>query len=404
MLTETVSLSPNVMHAAATWLANSRAGYCEATDFGGNCSTDDKGAWSLPASKTWSVSAHLCLQFCELCQRCNVISVSPIRRDCSWFHRCDLGQLKQSVTGFRTADKRHQHGRHTQPHKNEDKLAVVVAAHKGAGHVLDWLHDNVHSGSRPQPAWHRTYIYLQTDCVQRGASTPICAPPPSMHPCTEARRCELSMLPNAGREARVYLHHLLRVRIEPTLPLISVFVQEDEAGALMSLMGEALSRSALHPRWHAIHFASGNRMLCAGGPSRCARQLKPHNCTVDTALAPFTARILGEVRGVAECPWQRPQHCPSRGVFAVHERAIRSLSYSTLARLYAHSVDQTPETVYAWCQDLERSRSELFAYAFEPLWHVVFGVNSTARCLREPAARDGWEGLWCSHGMKTKSM
>lgn len=400
MLTELVSFEANETRAATSWMLGSRAGYCKTTEIGGDCEHGDMGSFSLPAAKTWMISTHLCLQFCAQCARCRYMSVSPAHRDCSWFYSCALDSLHQDVSGVRSG--RWHRSNRTRSHQKQStsRLAIVVAAHRGAGRVLDWLRDEVHNNHRS----HRSYIYLQTDCAADGGG---CAPPPSMLPCTEAQRCELTLLPNAGREARAYLLHLLRVHAEPSLPSLTFFVQEDEAGALLPLMSSLMAEEPPAPaatiaHWPTdLYFASGARTLCTGGSRYCVgvATRTPANCTIDSALGPSVARVLRLVHGAAACPWAAPHACPRRGVFAVSSHAIRSRSYEVLARLYALAVEETQEAVRAWCVDLRWPRATLNAYAMEGLWHLVFGVSADARCVRQPdeaAARRGFDGLWCT--------
>ena len=139
MRTELVSFEANETHAATSWMLGSRAGYCTSTEAGGDCERGDMGSFKLPAAKTWMISTHLCLQFCARCARCRYISVSPMHSDCSWFHSCELDSLREDVSGFRSGRWQSSTSSRTRPSHQQRStwtgLAIVVAAHKGAGRV-----------------------------------------------------------------------------------------------------------------------------------------------------------------------------------------------------------------------------------------------------------------------------
>ena len=92
------------------WLSQASRGYCESTTAGpSDCSSGHKGSFEAAAEdSTWELAAQHCLRRCTACARCQFVSVSPVWRDCSWFHRCDGlagGTLEQAVRGFLTGPR-----------------------------------------------------------------------------------------------------------------------------------------------------------------------------------------------------------------------------------------------------------------------------------------------------------
>ena len=62
----------------------------------------------LPEQITSADAAEVqCQQRCGNCSQCRFISWSAKRRDCSWFARCELTQLKNDVKGFLSARATH---------------------------------------------------------------------------------------------------------------------------------------------------------------------------------------------------------------------------------------------------------------------------------------------------------
>lgn len=82
-------------------------GYCDATGFHneGACEHDDKGAFEniyFNHKTTWEVATAVCRERCLRCTRCNFISFSLKWNDCSWFHECDVAQLRNDVVGHKS--------------------------------------------------------------------------------------------------------------------------------------------------------------------------------------------------------------------------------------------------------------------------------------------------------------
>ncbi|KAL1519194.1 hypothetical protein AB1Y20_003454 [Prymnesium parvum] len=100
--------SHRVQRAVGEWLTQSADGYCAPTayDDTGNCAAGHKGSFPLrgAVSRTWVLALRVCISHCLACRRCEYVSVSLKRRDCSWFHRCaPPTRLRRDGEGYRTA-------------------------------------------------------------------------------------------------------------------------------------------------------------------------------------------------------------------------------------------------------------------------------------------------------------
>ena len=74
-------------------------GACGATENGGDCDTDDQGAWPMAPPRH---SLATCIAMCRCCERCHYISYSAQHEDCSWFTACQLSNLQQPATAGAT--------------------------------------------------------------------------------------------------------------------------------------------------------------------------------------------------------------------------------------------------------------------------------------------------------------
>ena len=72
-------------------------GYCAATAFGGDCTTQDQGAWRV-------ATADRCVDACRRCERCEFVSYNNKARECSWYAKCDVAKLLRNPAGFRTRE------------------------------------------------------------------------------------------------------------------------------------------------------------------------------------------------------------------------------------------------------------------------------------------------------------
>ena len=93
----------------ASFLERSRPGNCGKTreavaESSAACKRHELGAALLPGRvyMSWRSLAAACVDFCQRCERCRFISISPTYRDCSWYARCEVDNLAQSPHGFRS--------------------------------------------------------------------------------------------------------------------------------------------------------------------------------------------------------------------------------------------------------------------------------------------------------------
>ena len=113
---------------------------------------------------------------------------------------------------------------------HDNKIHVVIASYHGKGEVLDsitHLKSNLYS----------YFVYVQCDGH--------CARTKQIMSCESSNNCQLSYLPNVGRESRVYLHHILMTY--RNLPPYIYFYQENEFGKLNLGMLPAVQRDVLYP-------------------------------------------------------------------------------------------------------------------------------------------------------------
>lgn len=97
--TSTVRRRPEVK-----WLSTAVVGQCGFTDQGNNdCNKGDRGSYELPyfngTRGSWKTAVRYCIKQCAACGRCNVISVSVVHRDCSWYYFCDLRHTDANAEG-----------------------------------------------------------------------------------------------------------------------------------------------------------------------------------------------------------------------------------------------------------------------------------------------------------------
>ena len=98
-------------------------GVCGTASQGHDCLKGTKGSWTSCAISNISQSSTAiarphevslqtaCHRACLECPRCKYISFSEQWGDCSWFHVCDLSQLRSDVPGFHTLQVRGMGGR-----------------------------------------------------------------------------------------------------------------------------------------------------------------------------------------------------------------------------------------------------------------------------------------------------
>ena len=141
-------------------------------------------------------------------------------------------------------------------------LTIVTASHRGSGQVIDYIRTRWPLSTMRSP-WeqsHTAFIYVH--CF--GA---MCRPiTRRLAFCHGA--CTLRTLPNIGREAHVFLSHILHQFREPRAhTTLTFFAQEDELVSLHPLLEASLAGRL---DVHNVYFASGSTYPCAGG-DECGR-------------------------------------------------------------------------------------------------------------------------------------
>ena len=67
-------------------------GTCGATNYGGDCSVLDRGAWNTTSEGISDLAS--CVARCQRgCSKCEFVSLSLKNEDCSWYQACDLQRL-----------------------------------------------------------------------------------------------------------------------------------------------------------------------------------------------------------------------------------------------------------------------------------------------------------------------
>ena len=90
--------------AAGRWrqrmhLRGAGVGYCSFTAPGaGDCTAGSSGAWAFGAFKDVRTLAG-CRHRCRTCARCKYVSHSTLAKECGWFEKCDLRNLKLRDNG-----------------------------------------------------------------------------------------------------------------------------------------------------------------------------------------------------------------------------------------------------------------------------------------------------------------
>lgn len=79
-------------------VARPQMGYCAATIEPGDCARGVKGGWNSTALGIADLAG--CAARCAQCARCRYVSFSPLHEDCSWFHACELADLRMRWAGY----------------------------------------------------------------------------------------------------------------------------------------------------------------------------------------------------------------------------------------------------------------------------------------------------------------
>ena len=79
-------------------LARPQMGYCAPTLEPGDCARGIKGGWNSTALGIADFAG--CAARCRGCARCHYVSFSPLHEDCSWFHTCEMSDLRMRWAGY----------------------------------------------------------------------------------------------------------------------------------------------------------------------------------------------------------------------------------------------------------------------------------------------------------------
>ena len=79
-------------------LARPQMGYCAPTLEPGDCARGVKGGWNATALGIADLAG--CVARCRGCARCRYVSFSPLHEDCSWFHTCEMADLRMRWAGY----------------------------------------------------------------------------------------------------------------------------------------------------------------------------------------------------------------------------------------------------------------------------------------------------------------
>ena len=93
---------PHLRHAGTLdfeySLARPQMGYCAPTLEPGDCARGIKGGWNSTALGIADFAG--CAARCRGCARCHYVSFSPLHEDCSWFHTCEMSDLRMRWAGY----------------------------------------------------------------------------------------------------------------------------------------------------------------------------------------------------------------------------------------------------------------------------------------------------------------
>ena len=73
-------------------------GYCAPTLEPGDCARGIKGGWNSTALCIADFAG--CAARCRGCARCRYVSFSRLHEDCSWFHTCEMADLRMRWAGY----------------------------------------------------------------------------------------------------------------------------------------------------------------------------------------------------------------------------------------------------------------------------------------------------------------
>lgn len=339
------------------------------------------------------------------------------------------------------------------------RYALVVSAYRAHGEVVDFVRelDALCSSSKACPRLRsRLEVLFYAHCEHASACTharqrlAFCAN-------SAALACRVVLLPNVGREASAYLHHVLNAYADPQMADLTLFLQEDEFAGMLHL---AQAVAGLSPVSRKLTSLSPKTERCAGphqmsktnicselpsevalrrfqqlgsfsfvasmadtarGGAECGASLGQESCSCGHYISPYVRLVLSQA-GVG-CPpttWT----FAGKAAMAVHRDAIRSVGIGTYSALHALATNGTKHpmrmraclpcaeglTSGAWCAELELPLGDLVALAMERAWSLLFGAGDGSSCDDEPLS--GWEpsrssvfrGLWCARNASMQTV
>ena len=78
-------------------VARPQMGYCAPTLDPGDCARGAKGGWNSTALGIADLAG--CAARCARCARCRYVSFSLLHEDCSWYHSCEMRDLRMRWAG-----------------------------------------------------------------------------------------------------------------------------------------------------------------------------------------------------------------------------------------------------------------------------------------------------------------
>ena len=165
--------------ASKTHELQRKPGYCAPTGGEGNCTNDLLGSWDTTRYKIRSLQQ--CVARCKACENCGYVSFSlaPAHRDCSWYARCDLDDLRApppTGSDFVTAEvKRVQVRRQPRWRVRHDaaarmKVAILTIAmgkNVRCG-LVSWCESARRLANELSSDWDPTVVVIGSDGIASG--------------------------------------------------------------------------------------------------------------------------------------------------------------------------------------------------------------------------------------------
>lgn len=294
-----------------------------------------------------------CAQDCYLKQD----ELEPIER----FEQCTSSWIKNPI-------HRRLFMTRTSCRKSSKKFSIVVAYFSGLSEktsiiLNQWLKKNFF-----------VYIYHHVDSIVNYEV------PDDLKFCEKSVFCKLDILQNVGREAHVYISHILQNY--ESLKTLTFFIQENEFLGLEDILMSTLSNQ-MPPN---IYFVSGSSYPCKG-----AENLGQNFCWESGDLKP----IMMQVFNILEKPFPLSNFlCGLRGTFVASKRAIKSVSIAKYQQLY--NLLEKKEKVYLkGCKSYYKNQvpnsGTLASHVLERLWPIIFNTeNATCeKCNHDLEVRLG---------------